>query len=184
MVEDTTMGNVTQAKRRRRRRGTKRTPEIDLGTPEARAHKVALVGPADPALAEYPLGVLLARGILTPEQHDAGCHYAYLAGRVLGRTKPYRADLGGGGGEELGEGALAAVERRWHEAVRALLDAGRRAKDAVDNVAIFERLPGWLVRSQPRLGDDRERLALVHGLEALAAWRRGRARPVLAQAAE
>ena len=104
------MASSTHSKRRRRRLGTKRTPEADLGTPEARAHKLALVGSADPALAEYPLGVLLARGILTPEQHDAGCHYAYLAGRVLGRTKPYRADLGGGGGEALTEGALAAVE--------------------------------------------------------------------------
>ena len=177
------MASSTHSKRRRRRRGTKRTPEADLGTPEARAHKLALVGSADPALAEYPLGVLLARGILTPEQHDAGCHYAYLAGRVLGRTKPYRADLGGGGGEALTEGALAAVERRWHDAVRALLDAGRRAKDAVDNAAMFERVPGWLLRQQPRLGDDIDRRALLSGLDALAAWRAGRVRPILSQAA-
>ena len=167
--------------RRRRRKATRRT-EPDRGTPEAQARRYALIGTADPALAEYPLGVLLARGVITGEQHDAGCHYAYLAGRVLGRTKPYRADQGGSGAA-LNEVAIDAIERRWHQAVRTLLDAGRRAKDEVDNVALFERLPSWVGAESPRLGDARSCEELVAGLEALALWRRG-GRKVFAEAAE
>ncbi len=144
----------------------------DCGTPEAQARKRELVGDGDPALAGYPLGVLLARRVITQDQHDAGRHYAYLAGRVLGRTRPYRPDSGSGGSTELGEGALEAVEDRWREAAAALLAAGRRAKDAVDNAALFERLP-----VAAELG------ALTAGLDALALWRRGR-RPLFAEAAE
>ena len=169
----------------KRRRRKKSLPVIDRGTPEQQARRQALIGSAAPHLAEYPLGVLLARGLISAEQHDAGCHYAYLAGRVLGRTKPYRADAAGSGGAELTEAALASVERRWLQAVRMLFDAGRRAKDAVDNVAIFERLPGWLAREQPRPGDAAEQQALVAGLESLARWRAGQLQPVfLATAAE
>ena len=135
----------------------------DCGTPEAQARKRELVGDGDPALAGYPI---------TQDQHDAGRHYAYLAGRVLGRTRPYRPDSGSGGSTELGEGALEAVEDRWREAAAALLAAGRRAKDAVDNAALFERLP-----VAAELG------ALTAGLDALALWRRGR-RPLFAEAAE
>ena len=156
---------------RLRRRKPRRLP--DRGTPEAQARKRELVGAGDPALAEYPLGVLLARGLISPAQHDAGRHYAYLAGRVLGRTRPYRPDAGSGGAE-LGDGALAAVEDRWRAAVAALLTAGRRAKDAVDNVALFERMPPRLLRREPRVGDALEHAALAAGLDALAAWRGGR----------
>lgn len=168
--------DTTLSKRRRRK---KRPPAIDRGTPEQQARRRALIGAAAAHLAEYPLGVLLARGLVTAEQHDAGCHYAYLAGRVLGRTKPYRAEAAGGGGAELTEAARASIERRWLEAVRLLLGAGRRAKDAVDNAAIFERLPGWLAREQPRPNDTAEQQALVAGLDVLARWRAGQLRSVV-----
>ncbi len=60
---------------------------IDRGTPEFRAHRARLVAGGDPALAEYPLGLLLARGFVSREQHEAGCYYAFLYGRAIGRTQ-------------------------------------------------------------------------------------------------
>jgi hypothetical protein len=67
-----------------------------------------------------------------------------------------------------------AVQERFEEATGALLDAGKRAKAQVDNVAVFEFFPQWITGW--RLGvdyrdpdDDRGNLLL--GLTALAQWR-------------
>lgn len=167
----------------RRRRRPARRHGADLGTPEAQARRRALVGDADPRLAGYPLGVLLARAAIAADEHEAGCHYAYLCGRVLGRTQPY-TPVARGSGSELSDDALANVTARWHEAVRVLMQVGRPAKDAVDNAAVFERLPGWLLRSRPRAGDAARCEALRSGLAALASWRRGQLRAPLLEAAE
>ena len=50
----------------------------DRGTPECQARRLALVGSVGDQRAEYPLGVLLARGAITQDQHDA----AYAAKRT------------------------------------------------------------------------------------------------------
>ena len=131
-----------------------------------------MVGDANPALSEYPLGVLLARGIVTQEQHDAGVKDAFLAGRVLGRTKPYRPDAAGA--SVTGDETLTPkMEERWREAVDRLLLCGRRCKDAVDNVVVFHRFPSWLGRPRPRASDTREFDALIDSLTVLAAWKSG-----------
>ena len=152
----------------------------DLGTPEAQRKRIELVGRAAPELAEYPLGVLLARGLITRDQHDAGCHYAYLRGKALGNTTVFgmfRALFPTGGGRALDEDTQVVVEARWRAAASTLLAAGRPAKDAVDNAALYLRLPRWLKpaledgagRQRPRHGDRREREDLLAGLRALAA---------------
>jgi hypothetical protein len=57
-------------------------PAIDKGTPELQARRVRLAAGSDPALTEYPLGLMLARRLITDEQHEAGCYYAFLYGRT------------------------------------------------------------------------------------------------------
>jgi hypothetical protein len=71
-----------------RKRGRPRLnrPSNDGGTPELQARRSALVGAGDPALAEYPLGIMLARGLISPEEHEAGCYYAALYARAVART--------------------------------------------------------------------------------------------------
>ena len=71
----------------RRGRPNRDRPDIDRGTPELRAHRERLAAGGDPALSEYPLGLLLARGLVSREQHEAGCYYAFLYGRSIGRTQ-------------------------------------------------------------------------------------------------
>jgi hypothetical protein len=62
-------------------------PVIDRGTPELQAHRARLAAGGNPTLTEYPLGLLLARGLVSREQHEAGCYYAFLYGRAVGRTQ-------------------------------------------------------------------------------------------------
>jgi len=149
---------------KRKRRGP------DRGTPEQQLRRAVLAGGGDPRLTEYPLGLLLAREFINDEQHNAGLHYAGL----------YRACIGGGklrqpvGPRDMSPEADLAVQGRFEEATGALLDAGKRAKAQVDNVAVFEFFPQWITGW--RLGvdyrdpdDDRGNLLL--GLTALAQWR-------------
>ena len=146
----------------RRKRASR--PVTDLGTPERQAQRIALVGsPIDPR-AEYPLGVLLARGIIDQAMHDAGLKYGGAVRAHVGRTGYRQAK----GEQFINDDAAAAIETSWRSCCAALLNLGRRAKDAVDNAVVYERLPGWLMRDQPRPSDERERLALMLGLNALA----------------
>ncbi|MGH6932505.1 MAG: hypothetical protein ACREEE_08735, partial [Dongiaceae bacterium] len=62
-------------------------PKVDLGTPEARARRERMAAGADPALTEYPLGLLLARQLISDEQHEAGCYYGFLYGQAIGGVR-------------------------------------------------------------------------------------------------
>ena len=59
----------------------------DLGTPELQAVRRVRVAGGDPALAENPLSALLARGLITTEQHQAGCRYEALYRRAVARKE-------------------------------------------------------------------------------------------------
>ena len=169
----------SMSNRRGRPRGERSTGP-DLGTPEAQRKRLELVGGAAPELAEYPLGVLLARRTITRDEHDAGCHYAYLRGRALGNATVFgmfRLLFPSGGGRPLEPDVQATVEARWRAAAAALIGAGRPAKDAVDNAAVYLRLPRWVKAaagegggsSRPRASDRGEKEALRRGLRALVA---------------
>jgi len=155
---------------------------VDLGTPELQAHRNLLVGEGDPALAEYPLGILLARGLIGREQHEAGCRYGYLYGRVLGRTHLSCAAIYDRLAAETG-GARAADdddqrERRQQDQFRLgknrLLAAGRRVCDATENLVVFGRVPRFLDTAGrrgagARRGDATELAAVLAGLDTLVA---------------
>jgi len=135
----------------------------DGPTPEQILKKIALVGPtADIVLAEYPLGVLLARKLITQAQHDAGMHYAWLFGKVIGRTKPVSWGERGHGSNATNE-FDEEVMKSWKAACEAMKSRNRAVKDAVDNAAVYERLPGFLFR--PMRPADKW---LLIGLETLA----------------
>ncbi|MBX6323432.1 MAG: hypothetical protein IRY94_16535 [Rhodospirillaceae bacterium] len=155
---------------------------IDRGTPEARARRAALVGGADPALSEHPLGVLLARGLIGPETHAAACTYAWLYARAVGWPRTSCAPLyrrlagepAGPGPAPLDETAEAAIEERFRRGKNRLLAAGRRVCDATENVVVFGRFPRFLDSAgrrsaAARRADAMELAALRTGLEVLAA---------------
>lgn len=153
-------------------RGRPRTarPKVDRGTPELRAKRQAMVGGADPVLAEHPLGILYARDILDADQYRAGLRYAFLFGKVYGRTTAATGEMerlsGGDAGPDLSDRDAERYEADLRRARTCLLAVGRAAKDAVDNAAVYERLPAWLFRGRPAPGARRP---LVEGLRALDA---------------
>ncbi|MGQ0663800.1 MAG: hypothetical protein ACT4P2_09475 [Pseudomonadota bacterium] len=151
-------------------------PARDSGTRELQRQRAQLVAGGDSVLAGYPLGVLLARRIITQDQHNAGCRYAWLYGKATGRWDSaglvWERLLGAGGASaDAGETDDAALYAKWKDATAALLAAGRRAKDGVDNLAVFNRLPAWIADERGtsiRSSWTRERGATLAGLQALA----------------
>ena len=163
-------------KKRKSRRKHARVPRIDHGTPELQQKRIGLVGQGDLTKSDHVLGILLERGIITQGQYRAGQRYKYLM-----RVGVDRGALAPGDGNSATmltaderSMAEAKITQRWHEATDVLLRAGRRAKDAVENVAVFDRMPRWTRRmigqpDGPHLGEgeQREMLALILGLQRL-----------------
>lgn len=165
-----------------RRGRPRRPPEVpDQGTPEIRARRETLAAGGDPALTEYPLGLLLLRGIIGPEQHEAGCYYAFLYGRAVGRTQVSCARQYERMTAErildrrpVSDEAQGKVEALFRRGKNRLLAAGRRVCDATENVVVFGRTPrflhgaGWS-NAAVRRSDLIERDAVLAGLDALVA---------------
>jgi hypothetical protein len=114
-----------QGQGRRGRPGSDR-PFVDRGTAELQAHRTRLAAGGDPALTEYPLGLSLARGLISREQHEAGCYYAFLYGRAIGRTQVNCSYLLGGLAEgyadrhDLTEADLARLQSLFRKGKGAL----------------------------------------------------------------
>jgi hypothetical protein len=164
-----------------RKRGRPRLdrPSHDTGTPELQARRSALVGSGDPALAEYPLGIMLARGLICAEEHEAGCYYAALYAKAVARTNLscahiYRRMLAESGmGRELDDKSQAHIERLFRQGKNQLLAAGRRICEATENLAVFGRAARFLDRNRAgtlrRGADHSEFQAVLEGLAVLVA---------------
>ncbi len=140
---------------------------------ELQARRRALSAGADPALAEYPLGVLLARHLITGEQHEAGCYYGFLYGQAIGGIRigcgrlyqqlaAEAFDI-----KEFSEDHLARIETMFRYGKNRLLAAGRRVCDATENLIVFGRHPGIMPQ------DGRQVRAMLDVSAELAAIRRG-----------
>ena len=152
---------------------------VDLGTPEALARRQRLAGGGDPVLTESPLGVMLARGLIGQEQHDAGRTYAALYRQSVGRTqlscdRHYSQMVADAGrmAATRDEADQARIEERFRRGKNRLLAAGRRVCEVTENLVVFGVAPRFL---EARLcgfggrGDTGELDAVLLGLETLAA---------------
>ena len=164
-----------------RKRGRPRfdRPSVDQGTPEQQARRQALAAGGDPALTEHPLGLMLARGLISVEQHEAGSYYAMLYGWAVGGTDVSVASLyrrllaEGWHGKEIGEEDLARIQALYRLGKNRLLAAGRRISTATENIAVFGRPARFLSRSAggklKRGADFAELEAVLEGLSVLVA---------------
>jgi len=172
-----------------RKRGRPRLdrPSLDQGTPEQQARRRTLAAGKDPALTEHPLGLMLARGLISVEQHEAGSYYAMLYGRAVARTDLsvaalYRRLLREGGcGKQIDEEDLVRIQALYRLGKNRLLAAGRRISVATENIAVFGRPARFLSRSASRNlkrgADFAELEAVLEGLSVLVAcYGRGAAR--------
>lgn len=119
---------------------------------------------------DYPLSVLLGRGLINQVQHDAGMRFAglywALFGKPFGRSQDYQ--------QPRGSGMDAATELKtraeYEAAVAALADLG--AVGLITDLAVYLRR-GWLVDEILRGGARHRRhqvrlLRIRHALDALA----------------
>jgi hypothetical protein len=175
--------------RGRRGRPRQDRPETDLGTPEQQARRALLAASGDPALSEYPLGLMLARGLIGREQHEAGCRYGFLYGRVIGKGQVSCAGIYDRLAADMRpDRPMASEESEARDQVlfrlgkNQLLAAGRRVCDATENIVVFGRLARFLDihgrrGAAARRGDTAELAAVLAGLDALVAcYSRGAAR--------
>ncbi len=157
----------------RRGRPRQQRDAHDRGTPEIQALKRKLAAGGDAALTEYPLGMLRLRQMIDGDQHEAGCHYAFLYRQAVGRVQIscdhlYRELLAvPGGGGERPEALQARLETQYRAAKRRLLAAGRRACEATEDVAVFGRMPLILADPQADTQGAWQLRAIRAGLDAL-----------------
>jgi len=117
----------------------------DKGTNEVIMRRAILSGGGDETLTETFLGVMLANQRITRSEYDAGRRYAWLFGVLFGKTGPAIANYGAQGGEKHHDEAwLADRQAEYNTLANGLQNAGRRYKEAVDNICIYDRWPRWI----------------------------------------
>lgn len=146
-------------------------PRIDLGTPE-QIHKRAMLSPTDPTLSTTPLDVLKARNIISDEAHTAASYFAALRKMVFGKAHPGAIDLTAVSGMP-NELDRADAESKYRAACGWMKQQSRASLDAVENLVVHERWPGWLL-GQSMHGTDYMRFCV--GISALLGWYKGNLR--------
>lgn len=140
----------------------------DRGTPETQARRLILTGSLTDQRNDRPLGVMEARGYLTRDQVVLCDRFAELARIALG--KRMNGDRGALGG--LDDARMAEATLRYNLQRNALLGAGRPVLDAIQNLAIYERWPRWLLSDingwRVRMSDLAAKRALMDGLSILS----------------
>jgi hypothetical protein len=151
-------------------------PAVDRGTPELQARRKMLAG-TFPERAEYPLGVLYLHGTIDDNQHRAGVYYAYLYGRIFGKTKipsAMRAWVATGTNpDEVISRGDEEVAQIWRQVKARFAEAALRSKygrlmvKAVEDVCVYEKTPTWF-KPKPQTPDDQKHAkALCEGLKLL-----------------
>jgi len=151
-------------------------PSIDLGTPEL-IMKRTQISPEDATLASCPLDAIKAlrydkvHPVISLDAYNAACAFRATRQNVFGSPHPKAMDLlHATGGEPTGGDATDEAEFR--RACDMLKSHGRGVFDAVDNVIIHERYPGWLKGKQSAHCPDRKKFML--GLSVLIKWAKTR----------
>jgi len=130
-------------------------------SPQLLVHRAAMMGFGDPTLSAYPLGVLFGRRLIDIEQHNAGCHYAWLYAAVLRvPTGPTVCRLDGsrGGYDDAPEGAQERRQRVFQSLTVAAL---------VRDIAVFGVFPRFLSSTRWKPAEFSALLTVQHGLVAL-----------------
>ena len=128
----------------------------DKGTGEVQLLRAWYAGNGDPALTSYPLGILLANAVLTDDQHKAVCRYAWLHWAVFGRPSVAAVSW------EFADRAMPverdreSEERKLGEIHKEFQASHRRCRAILDNIAIYERPPRWMLPVNPRPADVTE----------------------------
>jgi hypothetical protein len=141
----------------------------DEGTAELQRHRLALVnGSADPVLSSSLAGIMLAHGIISPDQKAAADRYRALRAALYGAVMP-RREPGQSRPPELEEHRIVKLARDFNRMVRPLTVS---QKLALTDLAL-DLWPRWLRAQLLGLELDQEaaceREILLAGLEVIRA---------------
>ena len=144
----------------------------DRCTPEFEDKRAALINGSDPQLAATASGILLANGFLTRNQHASATGLCQATCDRVRSTLVPAMSLGLGScgrRSDPPEELVIKARHRLDEMHRQLTPLERQA---VANVAVFQFIPQWFytvrLKLRPLASDERERPALLSGLDALA----------------
>jgi len=150
-------------------RPRKTLPDIDTGTPELMAKRLAMA--ADPTLSTCPLDLALSKGFIDRDQHTAAGYYAACRALVFGSPHPKALNLLRTSGADTIPNASEA-EAKYRNACEDLRVRGPGVLDGIENFVVHERFPDWLVCGTPSRARDR----VMEGFAVLMGWYRGRRR--------
>ncbi len=147
----------------------------DKGTERIQREQQWYAEAKNPALAAYPLGIMLANEVISHQQHEAGCYYAYVYGRVFGRTSIVHhmavllKERGAAIGDADDERALQILEDHYREGSTAIESCprGRRMMELIENAVVYQRIPRWLMPVAPRPSDFTDAKLTIQALQCL-----------------
>ena len=130
-------------------------------SPQLLAKRAVMMGFADPTLSTYPLGVLFGRRLIDLDQHNAGCHFAWLYAAVLRvPTGPAVCRLDGPRAG-YGEASQATQERRQRVFKNLVVPA------LIRDITVFGVFPDFLYKTRWRPDHVAMLLNVQHGLVQL-----------------
>lgn len=145
-------------------------PRVDYGTPELIKRRMT-IAPFDATLSTCPLDILKARRLVSDEAYSAALYFAGIRKRMFGKAIPPVLDLTAisGGPSEFDDIEAAGAEQEYRDACFAMKAQGRISFDAVENLVVHERAPGWLL--SPTGGTQHgEQKRFMLGMAALLGW--------------
>jgi hypothetical protein len=148
-----------------------RTPRVDHGPPEVVQKRMLDAGKGDPALTSYPLGLLLANGVIEQPEHDGGCLFALHHSIAFGKptiTAARMENVSRGTSDWEDEGRVVRSKTLYRGAEIALKHHSEAYFVAVRSAAIYEQRPSWTEVRVPDYRQIREAFALLDGLKVLA----------------
>jgi hypothetical protein len=141
----------------------------DKGTDELQARRKFLAGEGDPILTTFPLGILMANGVISDEQYRAGTRFAWLHARVIGRGSMAAIEFERSHGktlQEVDDEREAELQERWRDSLHAL--PSRRTRDELISLCVYERTPRFMRPVIPVERDMLQAKYITAGLIKLA----------------
>ena len=158
----------------KRGRPKKDRPLPDKGTPENQIKRLALVGGGDPTLSSTPFDIMFARGIVNPEQYNAGLTYWYLYTRVFG--KPFPQSNTSKLLSPINTRSVESIVKRRDIEHHSLLfdccafivkEAGQRAYNLLRGIVVFQEHPDYLYYLKAKSRDNAKKTILCNALNSI-----------------
>lgn len=141
----------------------------DKGTPELQARREFLAGEGDKVLTTFPLGILLANGVITDEEYRAGCRFAWLHAVVIGKHSLAAIEFERSHGKsvrEIDEDREAELQDRFRKSLDEF--RSRRQRDEIVSLCVYERVPRFMRPVIPCGRDILQAQIIKEGLFELA----------------